>query len=436
MYRFCSPPSFSMVVPRRKMSTALGWDGASLLFQSTCVTARVCSSNPYAVAFIGLPLIFRRQKRGNRDSLPRGMVDRRSGVQHGPLERSRSPALQKNASRQQVSAAYRPHDRSPASPRTPSTTRTISPCSEVDYHSPCTPPSTWSRLSFSNSHGKQNSPRGSPKHDSRARSRPSSEFAGLKEGLGKQWKTPRRSAEPSAPPASMACMSALGLVAVSGFAAVANGLERACLDLGNACREGAPWRVKVIPCLMPAHLTEQFWRTSDRPWSKKRAMRAAQRAELLAESRLIPRKLVKRLRVVRDCDLTFLIWPPALKRVEFELFDVSIERVTWPSTLEEIQFTGTFDRSIERVAWPASLRVLQLTSRFNQPVGKMKLPPGIERVEFGDRFNSPISDVIWPAGLRALEFGAKFNRCSRSQRLRLPTLGETAQRGDTSLPVF
>ncbi|CAM9403161.1 unnamed protein product [Ectocarpus sp. 12 AP-2014] len=86
------------------------------------------------------------------------------------------------------------------------------------------------------------------------------------------------------PPATAECMKALGLVAVSGMIGVSTGLEGACVDLSNACREGAPWLVKTgrwsekIPLRL-----RQFWPLSGED----------RRTLQLSPSRLIQRRMVK-----------------------------------------------------------------------------------------------------------------------------------------------
>lgn len=236
------------------------------------------------------------------------------------------------------------------------------------------------------------------------------------------------------PPATGACMSALGLAAVSGFAEVMF-LERTCLELSNACREGAPWAVSVYGVGMPPKLARQFLRKRGGSGGtgaggnagggsagmsagkgKGRLGRRGKRAGVRvgagtgAESRLIERKLVKHLLVKRVRRVGDLLWPPGVEKVVFFDLDHAVEHVAWPETLVEVSLFGGFNKPIERAAWPASLRVLELSTDFNHPVEEMKLPDGMERLVFGHKFNQPIARVRWPQHLRALSFGSCFNK--------------------------
>lgn len=64
-------------------------------------------------------------------------------------------------------------------------------------------------------------------------------------------------------------------------------------------------------------------------------------------------------------------WPCRLKKLEFDLdskFDRRIDGVTWPASLQDIEFGENFDQSISGVRWPASLQRLKFGNVFDQPI--------------------------------------------------------------------
>ena len=237
-------------------------------------------------------------------------------------------------------------------------------------------------------------------------------------------------------------MSALGLTAVSGLAGV-TALERTCLELSNACREGAPWAASVYGVGMPPQLAHQFLRKHGKgnaaggtvggalaggvnangvnagkgkgkgelgALAKPTGAQAGEGAGGRAESRLIERRLVKQLLVKRVRSVGDLLWPRGVEKVVFFDLDHAVEHVAWPETLVEVSLYGGFNKPIERARWPASLRVLELSTDFDHPVEEIALPAGMERIVFGHKFNQPIARVRWPLRLRALSFGSCFNK--------------------------
>lgn len=209
---------------------------------------------------------------------------------------------------------------------------------------------------------------------------------------------------PRGPPATDACIKALGRVAVSGFLRVSNRLERTCVELSNACREGAPWAVKVMRWsmgnMLPVRL-QRFW---------PRTQQERQALVLLAASRLKERKIIKFLLFRHNDHIgQDFMWPVGVEKVHFDLFDRDISQISWPSTVREIVLSDNFSHSIENVVWPSSLQSLEFGDDFNSSVEGVNFPPRLQQLIFGESFNQPIARVDWRR-LRSLEFGQNFNR--------------------------
>ncbi|CAM9968626.1 unnamed protein product, partial [Hapterophycus canaliculatus] len=219
---------------------------------------------------------------------------------------------------------------------------------------------------------------------------------------------------PTGPPASAACMKALGLVAVSGFVGVSEGLEGTCVELSNACREGAPWatkamRYEMLPLrledlrgdLLPLRL-QRFW---PRGFHEQRLLGQ------LPQSRLIERRVVKSVELLNNDPVKQdFIWPVGVETVKFNQFNRDLGDVSWPPTILEIRLASRFSQPIKYVVWPKSLRVLHLGDMFNCPVEDVVFPDGLQEIYFSWRFDQPIAGVKWPSQLLLLEFGSNFNR--------------------------
>ncbi|CAM9260910.1 unnamed protein product [Ectocarpus sp. 12 AP-2014] len=207
---------------------------------------------------------------------------------------------------------------------------------------------------------------------------------------------------PCGPPATAECMKALGLVAVSGMIGVSIGLEGACVDLSNACREGAPWLVKTgrwsekIPLRL-----RQFWPLGGED----------RRTLQLSPSRLIQRRMVKALTILHNDHIgEDFAWPVGVEKVNFKYCNKDLGDVKWPSTMTEVRLSWAFAQAVEHIVWPKSLRELDFGNYFNSPVEGVDFPDGLERIQFSRCFNQPIAEVKWPSRLLVLKFGEKFNR--------------------------
>lgn len=219
---------------------------------------------------------------------------------------------------------------------------------------------------------------------------------------------------PMGPPASAACMKALGLVAVSGLVRVSVGLEGTCVELSNACREGAPWSAKamryemlplrpqVLRAEVPPLRLQRFW---------PRHFHEQQILSQLPPTRLIERRVVKSVELLNNDPVQRdFIWPVGVEKVKFNQFNRDLGDVSWPSTIREIRLASRFSQPMEHVVWPKSIGVLHLGDMFNCPVEDMVFPEGLEEIYFSWRFDQPIARVRWPSKLRLLEFGSNFNR--------------------------
>lgn len=262
---------------------------------------------------------------------------------------------------------------------------------------------------------KDQQPAGSPSQSATTDRRPP--HGGSGGGKGKKSKATAAAAAAAArlrsrSPASPACLASLCLTAVSGFSKVTE-LEKTCVELSNASREGAAWKVKLYHCLTPPELFRQFWPNSELPVSKKKRakkskMMAATKVAAAAAagghktaapsssrgsgggggSRLVQRRNVKRLSIVGDCEIGDLRWPPGLEKLTLKRLGKSIAKVEFPPSLAEIVFKGFYQEPIGGVVWPAGLRVLRLSDNY-----------GLE-----------VEDVVWPSQLERLTFGCLFNQ--------------------------
>ncbi|CAB1097524.1 unnamed protein product [Ectocarpus sp. CCAP 1310/34] len=197
-------------------------------------------------------------------------------------------------------------------------------------------------------------------------------------------------------------MKALRLMAVSGMIGVSTGLEGTCVDLSNACREGAPWLVKTgrwseeIPLRL-----RQFWPLG----------REDRRTLQLAPSRLIQRRMVKALTILHNDHIgEDFAWPIGVEKVNFKYCNKDLGDVKWPSTMTEVRLSWAFAQAVEHIVWPESLKGLDFGNYFNSPVEGVDFPDGLERIRMSRCFNQPIAEVKWPSRLLVSGFGAKFNR--------------------------
>ena len=108
-----------------------------------------------------------------------------------------------------------------------------------------------------------------------------------------------------------------------------------------------------------------------------------------------------------------------MREIIFNLFNRPIDKVMWPDCLEVLSFhspsrtfrteqfesedMGIFNMPLDRVTFPAGLREIFLGSKFNQPITGVAWPERLELLSMPG-FNQPILDVRWPSGLKTLEF--------------------------------
>lgn len=218
--------------------------------------------------------------------------------------------------------------------------------------------------------------------------------------LSDERKSPVRS-----PPSPKLCMKALGLVAVSGFTTV-RWLEGTCLELSRLCREEAPWTVKL--------------RTPKRP----PGFPCGQANMQVPENRLVQRRRIMGMVLGKGACINKegFTWPTGVKKVRFEPFQADLVGAKWPPTVVEIKLcsgTATIKKSkalklipsLKGVLWPENLLVLELLeSFFNIPLQDMVFPDTLQDIVLGGEFDQPIEGYKWPASLQHLTLGGYFNR--------------------------
>lgn len=215
-------------------------------------------------------------------------------------------------------------------------------------------------------------------------------------------------ASPPGEPTSAAGMQALGLAAVSGYPEICN-LAQTCLELSNACREGAPWALVLHRkskrndlCGAPLQMLRPMW---ERKAGEPRVLRTV-------SSRLFPRRVIKRMEFLsRGRGVEGITWPCGLEKVVFGfMFHGNIAHDTrWPVGLLEISLGAATIGSMDKMKWPPSLRVLKFGPHHNTPVEGAKFPQGLQELTFGTGFNQPIAGVRWPSELRILNLGERFD---------------------------
>ncbi|CAN0337444.1 unnamed protein product [Ectocarpus sp. 12 AP-2014] len=111
--------------------------------------------------------------------------------------------------------------------------------------------------------------------------------------------------------------------------------------------------------------------------------------------------------------LEAVAWPRRLKAIKFDLssrFDMPINLVEWPASLQRLVFGKVFHKPIEWVNFPASLQELEVGDNFMHAINDVPWPSSLRRLSFGAFFDQPIEDVVWPASLKQLAFGGYFNQ--------------------------
>lgn len=88
------------------------------------------------------------------------------------------------------------------------------------------------------------------------------------------------------------------------------------------------------------------------------------------------------------------------------LFNKSIDKVSWPSTLQRLKFGYKFDHRIDCVSWPSELNHLTLGWNFTYPLdGVAEWPPQLTTIhlDFGPGlFRPSLRHVRWPDNLEVL----------------------------------
>ncbi|CAN0174561.1 unnamed protein product, partial [Ectocarpus fasciculatus] len=89
-----------------------------------------------------------------------------------------------------------------------------------------------------------------------------------------------------------------------------------------------------------------------------------------------------------------------------EDFKGSLEAVAWPRRLKTITFgySCIFDMPINLVEWPVSLQSITFGCAFNRRIERANFPASLHELEFGNNFIQSIKDVPWPPSLRRLSF--------------------------------
>ncbi|CAM9635072.1 unnamed protein product [Ectocarpus sp. 4 AP-2014] len=136
-------------------------------------------------------------------------------------------------------------------------------------------------------------------------------------------------------------------------------------------------------------------------------------------------------------------FPASLQELAFgENFMHPIKDVPWPPSLQRLSFGVFFDQPIEEVVWPTSLKQLSIDALgwFNMPIQRAAFPASLEQLALGGSFNQPIEGVVWPDSLQKLDFGPYFNRPIDNVRwpasLQELTIGRWDDLGDTSMLMF
>ncbi|CAK9075643.1 unnamed protein product [Durusdinium trenchii] len=103
-------------------------------------------------------------------------------------------------------------------------------------------------------------------------------------------------------------------------------------------------------------------------------------------------------------------WPNGLQTLNFGMdFNQRLEEVRWPSSLRSLKLGDCFNQSLLGVAWPSSLRQITFGLQFNQSLEGVTWPESFQHLMLGDFFNQPLKGIAWP-NLEVLAFGSSFNQ--------------------------
>ncbi|CAM9257299.1 unnamed protein product [Ectocarpus sp. 12 AP-2014] len=258
----------------------------------------------------------------------------------------------------------------------------------------------------------------------------------------------------------------LQVAVVSGFVKDCRAVQRSCLGLCNACREGVPVERMLVGEGIPQTRLAVVL---------PNAVQAQEEAEISRTRVLQPRRVLRlewtfthrAVRVkavdksadssgddprVGNVDLRDVQWPEGTKEVDLILFDKAVEGVTWPVGLERLSFyalrsggqsyrvqdNGSFNRSLAGANFPSGLREIFLGAAFDQPIEDVVWPQGLERLSLPG-CNQPIDNVRWPPSLKSLEFTPPWEiRLREDPNTRLDELGSYCDRFNcpfTTLPA-
>ena len=128
-------------------------------------------------------------------------------------------------------------------------------------------------------------------------------------------------------------------------------------------------------------------------------------------------------------------WPNGLQTLNFGMdFNQRLEEVRWPSSLRSLKLGDCFNQSLLGVAWPSSLRQITFGLQFNQSLEGVTWPESFQHLMLGDFFNQPLKGIAWP-NLEVLAFGSSFNQPLEGLPASLVTLSLSRTLGDAKKKV-
>lgn len=210
-------------------------------------------------------------------------------------------------------------------------------------------------------------------------------------------------------------LRAMQIVAVSGFVKHIDELQRSCLCLWNACRDGVPVHLLKLFEYAPFGLRRLFYSGMVQPDAslESRVLPHRQVLKVLIEvsSRIFMTELGKRQENGVMFDITKVTWPQGTRDIQLSHVSGDIQGIVWPENLERLTFGNkpdiwghaSFNISLDGVHFPSGLREILLGDSFNHPIDNVSWPEGLEKLSMPG-FNHPIDKVRWPAGLKVLEF--------------------------------
>eukprot|EP00435_Cladocopium_sp_Y103_P049603 s2051_g15.t1 len=86
-----------------------------------------------------------------------------------------------------------------------------------------------------------------------------------------------------------------------------------------------------------------------------------------------------------------------------------------------LSFGYHFNHSLERVTLPSSLQNLRFGNSFNQSLERVTLPSSVQSLNFGENFNQGLERVTWPSSLQSLSCGYMVSQSLELVTLPLPS---------------